>query len=154
MRKYLAFGAILFGAASVFVPFSLAASPPQAVSAVPSTVGGNAYGGYILYSNGRLVATGGAPFYGDAVRTGLHNFVALGQDDSSSGYWLVTATGKVYTYGNLCQGDTIQAPKIVGRIVGTMFLTTAQQNNFNIDAGFAMVSNTGRVYDYLCKIAF
>jgi|GEM_PF-6705110 len=71
-----------------------------------------------------------------------------------NGYWLVTATGKVYTYGGLCQGDTIQEPKITGPIVGALALSLAQQNNNNIDDGFQMVNAKGTVYPYLCEISF
>lgn len=137
-----------------FVPYASAAIPPRAVTAAVATVGGNSYGGYILYSNGKLVAYGGAPFYGDARSKGLNNFTALGQDGSNNGYWLVTATGKVYTYGNLCQGDVVKEPTVVPPIVGTMFLTAAQQNNGNIDTGFLMVNSKGTVYPYLCEMSF
>lgn len=131
-----------------------ATGAPRIVSAVPTANSGNSNGGYVLYSNGKLVAVGGAPFYGDARASRLDDFVALAQDGSNNGYWLVTATGKVYTYGSVCQGDTIKEPQIVAPIVGTMFLTAAQQDNDNIDTGFEMVNAQGTIYSYLCVASF
>ena len=62
------------------------------------------------------------PFYGDARKSGLTNFAALAQ--TYNGYWLVTSTGKVYTYGSVCQGDKISAPKkVVSPIIGTLYLS-------------------------------
>lgn len=149
--------------AGIALPLSGAASgqarTPHAgrvvvVAAVPSTNGLSDYGGYVLYSDGVLKAMDGAPFYGDARHSGLKDFAAIAEDDSSSGYWLVTATGKVFTFGTVCQGDNIQAPKVTGRVVGTMFLSNAQQQSDNVDTGFAMVTSTGAVDDYLCLNAF
>lgn len=138
-----------------YAPYASAATTPRVVSAVAATVGSTSNGGYILYSNGKLIAYGGAPFYGDARTKGLNDFAAVAQDGSNNGYWLVTATGKVYTYGNICQGDNIKEPTtIVGPIIGTMFLTGAQQNNGNIDTGFLMVNNKGTVYPYFCEMSF
>lgn len=119
------------------------------VRAFQNITGGTLAGGYILYSNGQVNAVDGAPFYGDARHSGATNFVAIAQD-TGSGYWLVTATGHVYTYGNLCQGDTVQAPSVVGPIVGTLSLSQAQQNSDSIDTGFLMVNAQGTVYSYLC----
>lgn len=143
-------------ATTLGVPALTASATPAAhvVAAVPNTIGDNSDGGYILYSDGVLAAYGGAPFYGDARAKGLNDFTAVGQATANSGYWLVTATGKVYTYGNICQGDTIQEPKVAGPIVGTMFLTGAQQNNNNIDTGFLMVNSAGTVYLYACIQTF
>ena len=60
----------------------------------------------------------------------------------------------MFTFGNVCQGDTISEPKIVAPIVGTMFLSQAQQNNGNIDTGFQMVNAKGTVYTYSCNLSF
>ncbi len=122
------------------------------VSAVPDANGGT--GGYVLYSNGKLLALGGAPFYGDARAKGLNDFSAIGQDGNSSGYWLVTATGQVFTFGNVCQGDRIAEAKVAPPIVGTMFMSRAQQNNVNIDTGFLMVNAEGNVFTYACQLTY
>lgn len=126
--------------------------PAHVVGAFPA-FGGNGTGGYVLYSTGRLDALDGAPFYGDARKAGLDNFVTMAQ--TSDGYWLVTATGEVFTYGGIngdCQGDTVSRPtNLVGRVIGTLFLSAKQQNNGNIDAGFLLVTSAGDIYTYACR---
>ena len=125
---------------------------PHIVAVVPYVNGGT--GGYILYSNGKLLADDGAPFYGDARSKGISSFAAVAQDGSGTGYWLVTTTGQVFTFGNLCQGDAVSESKIPPPIVGTMFLSQAQQNNGNIDTGFLMVDAQGKVGAYTCNFSF
>ncbi len=138
-------------------PTTLAAptGPAHVVGAFPA-FGGNETGGYVLYSTGRLDALDGAPFYGDARKAGLDNFVTMA--DTSDGYWLITATGQVFTYGGIsgdCQGDTISRPtNLVGPVIGTLFLSAKQQNNSNIDAGFLMVTSAGDIYTYACRSTF
>jgi hypothetical protein len=145
----------LLAASATVAGVASAAPAPHIVAAFPDTLGVNSAGGYVLYSNGKVDALDGAPFYGDARQTGLNDFVTLAEDTKgNNGYWLVTATGKVYTYGGLCQGDTIQEPKITGPIVGTIALSLAQQNNSNVDDGFQMVNARGTVYPYLCMYNF
>jgi hypothetical protein len=79
------------------------------------------------------------------VKSGLTNFAALAQ--TYNGYWLVTSTGKVYTYGSVCQGDKISAPKKgVSPIVGTLYLSQAQMKSSNLDTGFQMVNASGTVF--------
>jgi hypothetical protein len=120
------------------------------VGAFPATAGASSNGGYILYSNGEINAVGGAPFYGDARHSGLTNFVAVAQDGDNAGYWLVTATGKVFTFGQVCQGgDTVSEPAITGPIVGTMYLSITQEGQ--VDTGFQMVNSAGTVYTYACN---
>jgi hypothetical protein len=130
-----------------------AAPAPRVVGAFANTVGFTSAGGYVLYNNGKVNAVNSAPFYGDARKSGLTNFAALAQ--TYSGYWLVTSTGIVYTYGAVCQGDKIAAPKkVVSPIVGTLYLSQVQKNNSNIDTGFQMVNSSGTVYSYLCLYSF
>lgn len=138
------------------VTVASAAPAPHIVGAYPDTMGFNNAGGYVLYSNGRVNAIDGAPFYGDARTSGLDDFTTMAEDlQGGKGYWLVTATGKVFTYGGTCEGDTISAPKdVIGPIVGTLQLSLAQQNNGNVDTGFQMVNAKGTVYPYLCELGF
>jgi hypothetical protein len=132
---------------------ALAAPGPHVVAAFPNTIGLSQAGGYVLYNNGKVNALNGAPFYGDARKSGITNFAALNQ--AYGGYWLVTATGKVYSYGSVCQGDKISPPKnVVSPIVGTLSMSQAQMNNSNIDTGFQMVNAKGTVYSYLCLYSF
>jgi hypothetical protein len=132
---------------------ALGAPAPRVVGAFPNTVGVTSAGGYVLYNNGKVNALNSAPFYGDARKGGLTNFAALAQ--TYNGYWLVTSTGKVYTYGPVCQGDKILAPKkLVSPIIGTLNLSQAQMNNSNIDTGFQMVNAKGNVYSYFCLYSF
>lgn len=129
--------------------------PAHVVGAFPG-FGGNGAGGYVLYSNGLPEALDGAPFYGDARKTGLNNFVTMAQN--GDGYWLVTASGQVFTYGGIngdCQGASISRPKtLVGQVIGTLFLSRKQQNNSDISAGFQMVTSAGDIYTYACVISF
>jgi hypothetical protein len=158
MKKHLLapiLASALLAAPATVAGVASAAPAPHIVAAFPDTLGFNSAGGYVLYSNGKVDALDGAPFYGDARRTGLNDFATLAEDtQGNSGYWLVTTTGKVYPYGGLCQGDTIQEPKITGPIVGTLTLTLGQQNSGSVDDGFQMVNARGTVYPYLCVISF
>ena len=160
MRKVIAFvinTSCLFvgttiGLASVATS-AHAAPAPRVVGAFPNTVGVTSAGGYVLYNNGKINALNSAPFYGDARKSGLTNFAALAQ--TYNGYWLVTSTGKVYTYGSVCQGDKISAPKkVVSPIIGTLYLSQAQMKSSNVDTGFQMVNASGTVYSYLCSYNF
>lgn len=160
MRKVIAFvinasclfAGMTIGLASVSTS-AHAAPAPRVVGAFPNTVGFTSAGGYVLYNNGKVNALNSAPFFGDARKSGLTNFAALAQ--TYNGYWLVTSTGKVYTYGSVCQGDKISAPKkVVSPIVGTLYLSQAQMKNSNLDTGFQMVNASGTVYSYLCLYSF
>ena len=55
-------------------------------------------GGYVLYSNGMLNAQKGAPFYGDARKSGQNNFATMAQS-FWGGYWLINSAGKLFLYG-------------------------------------------------------
>ena len=159
MRKLLMAVTCALGALIVPTFVASAAPAPHIITAVPTANSGDMNGGYILYSNGKVMAIGGAPFYGDAVSAGLNDFVAIAQDGGSDGYWLVTATGKVYTYGSdpvqeCGPGNKVVVPHIVGPIVGTTFLSAAQQNDSNVSTGFDMVNGHGEVFPYLCEVSF
>jgi hypothetical protein len=106
----------------------------------------NSTGGYVLYSNGRVNAVQGAPFYGDARKSGLNNFVTMAQDPLN-GYWLITSAGQIYAYGGkICAGPPgVVGPKnVVGPIVGTIYPA-----NSNAE-GFTMVNAAGTLYSYSC----
>lgn len=135
----------------ILTPTVATASPnPHIVGAFQSADDNtDGVGGYVLYSNGKLNALNGAPFYGDARQSGQDNFVTMAQN-ADGGYWLVTSTGKVFAYGvQDCSGDTIQQPSHVQPpIVGAINLSSAAANNF--DAGFQMVNESGTTYTWSC----
>jgi hypothetical protein len=129
------------------VPTTTPTASVHIVAAFPNDVTiTNSTGGYILYSNGRVNAVQGAPFYGDARKSGLNNFVTMAQDPLS-GYWLITSTGQIYAYGSkICSGPPgVVGPKqVVGPIVGTIYPA-----NSNTE-GFTMVNAAGTLYSYSC----
>ena len=154
MKSLLALAAL---AAALSLPGAAAASAnptPHIVSVMP-TLGISRAGGWVLYSNGKVNAIDGAPFFGDARKSGLDNFTTIAPSAGGDGYWLVTSTGKVFTYGaDIVQacgpGAKVVVPKIVGPIVGATFLSVALQANGNV-IGFQMVNAAGNVYQYLCE---
>ena len=104
-------------------------------------------GGYELWSNGRVVALQGAQFHGDAVGSGQDDFVGMVTDFWSVGYWLITSTGRVYSYGKVCQDQNLVGPKKVptSGIVGAIDLSNSENE------GFDMVSATGTAYQFQCQ---
>jgi hypothetical protein len=132
----------------------LVASGGAASATAPHIVGAwsdndsdnNTSGGWVLWSNGKLDALSGAPFYGDARKQGLNNFVGMVDDTQFKGYWLVTSTGKVFSYGQACPDEALTIPHNVptSGIIGAI----DQQNQIN--EGFSLVSSTGALYNFTC----
>ena len=58
-------------------------APKPSIVAVYQPISGS--GGYVLYSNGMLNAQLGAPFFGDARKSGLNNFSAMAQTYGGTG---------------------------------------------------------------------
>jgi len=113
----------------------------------PNDMLGTSTGGYLLYSNGRITALSGAPLYGNGVAKKLNDFVGMVTDISGNGYYLVTTTGKYFSFGPTCkQPFHLVRPRvpahasIVGAINPTSYFT----------GGFEMVSKTGRLYAVKC----
>ena len=103
---------------AVAIASAAGAAPNPRVVAVFQSVTGS--GGYSLYSNDMLNAQLGAPFFGDARKSGLNNFTALAQS-SFCGYWLINSAGRFFQYGQACLIRKIVAPsKIVGPIIGAI----------------------------------
>ena len=92
----------LVGEGAVATPLSMAsaAPAPRIVGTWPNTSESPA-GGWILWSNGKVRPVGEAPFYGDARGSGLNDFVGMiaSNDAGGAGYFLVTSTGKVRSFG-------------------------------------------------------
>lgn len=152
---------LLAALAAVIAPLTvlgLSASPasaqpaPHIVDVVGTNNGLSSNGGYVLYSNGAVNAIVGAPFYGDARHTGLNNFVALAQDGTDGGYWLVTTTGQSFPYGNVkcTDGEVWTGPalsRVQGAVVGTVDAP-------ELDSGYIEVTSTGHTYEYSCQFSF
>ena len=102
------------------------------------------YGGYEVWSNGQVVALDGSPFYGSPHV--LANNVVGFEGDIGNGYWLVTATGHVYSEGSTCEFGRLVAPKNAphSAVVGAINLK-------NSNEGFNMVTGNGRTYGFTCK---
>jgi hypothetical protein len=151
MTKKIMVGLAL--AAASAVPAFMAAAP---ASAAPAThlvglfpnQGPAANGGYMLYSNGRVVPVGGAAYYGSALGHG-NNFVSLVSDSSNPGYWEVTSTGKAYSVGQTCSsGETLQGARPHGTVIGAVNPTGST------DEGFDLVTASGRTYEWQCNFNF
>jgi hypothetical protein len=133
------------------VPVS-AQPAPHIVDVVGTNNGLSNNGGYVLLSNGAVNVVAGAPFYGDARHKGLNNFVALAQDGTDGGYWLVTTTGQSYPYGNVgcTNGEVWTGPalsRIQGAVVGTIDAP-------GFDSGYVVVTATGHTYEFSCQFSF
>jgi hypothetical protein len=144
-------------AAAVFAPVASASSNGSRRPASPSAhivgtfadndSGTNTSGGWILYSNGLVEALAGAPNYGSATHHGLNNFVGMADDTQSNGYWLVTSTGKVFSFGTTCQDATLGGHAPSFGIVGA--IDQASQTN----EGFDLVSSSGKLYPFTCNMS-
>lgn len=149
MRRLLVgIAVVLAGAAPLAEPPVASATPsPHIVGTWPDT-NESGTGGWLLWSNGKVVAIDGAAFYGDARHAGYNNFVGMLASDElgGQGYWLVTATGVVKSFGPAC-GDnaSLHAPAkmptsgIVGLIEGTE------------NSAFEAVSSKGATYAFKCE---
>ena len=91
-----------------------------------------------------LNAQKGAPFYGDARKSGQNNFATMAQS-FWGGYWLINSAGKVFVYGSGCLfGTAIGPSKIVGPIVGTIGFGKNESGS-----GFYEVNSAGTLYSSL-----
>ena len=109
----------------------------------------NSNGGYLLYSNGKVLPLGGAPYYGNGVSAKVNNFVALVSDSQNPGYWLITSTGKIVSVGELCSADqeTLQGHPVAGLIVG------AVNASGSLNEGFDEVNTAGVTSEYQCNFS-
>jgi hypothetical protein len=139
--------------AAVITPIVAAASTqttpkPHIVGAWANDAGFVTDGGWVLWSNGAVHAYAGASNYGNATGAHLNNFVGMVPDIQASGYWLITGTGRVFSFGTTCGlGDgSVRRPAGVpgSGIVGAIDLTNPTGE------GFVMVSATGKLYRFDC----
>jgi hypothetical protein len=156
--RYLAAAALAASVAmagAVLAP-STASKHRPAPGAVPRVVGTWANdqdgstelaGGYELWSNGTVVALEDAPYRGDAARSGRDDFVGLVTDFWSTGYWLITSTGQVYPFGQVCVDQDLVGPKKVPStgIVGAIDLSDSDNE------GFDLVGANGAIYPFQCQ---
>ena len=136
-------------AASAFATGTVANASLASAAPAPKIVavvqGLSSSGGYVLYSNGMLNAQKGAPFYGDARKSGQNNFAGIAQ--TFGGYWLINSTGKVFQFGNGCFiGNPVGPSKIVGPIVGAIGFGTSESGN-----GFYEVNSAGKLFRFACE---
>ena len=154
-RKLLAALAVAVTPLTVLVLSASSASAqpaPHVVDVVGTNNGLSSNGGYVLLSNGTVNAIVGAPFYGDARHLGLNNFVALAQDGSDGGYWLVTSTGQSFPFGNVkCSNGEVWTGPVLAKIQGTVIGTVDAPE---LDSGYIVVTSTNHTYEYSCQFSF
>jgi len=127
--------------------------PPRAVPRVVGTWANDQDGstelggGYELWSNGKVVALDKAPYRGDAAGTRRDDFVGMVTDFWSTGYWLVTSTGRIYPFGKVCVDQALVGPKKVPStgIVGAIDLSNP------VNEGFDLVGANGATYPFQCQ---
>jgi hypothetical protein len=138
----------LVGVGAVAAPLSTAAAAaPRIVGTWPNTSESPA-GGWILWSNGTVRPVGEAPFYGDARRSGLNDFVGMitADDAGGAGYFLVTSTGKVRSFGPVCGTGGTLAPPAHLPTSGVVGLIDRSDGY----AGFEMVTSSGAMFGFSC----
>jgi hypothetical protein len=147
-------GLLAFGAGGIAVPAALAsptahARKPHIVGTWADDVNLNQNGGYTVWSNGRVQAHAGAPYFGGAQHRGVNNIVGFVADAFSDGYWLVSRSGRVYSFGTTCQFGHLKPPSGVPSrgIVGGIDLSRTVTNE-----GLILLSSTGKTYRFECSI--
>ncbi len=140
----------LLGAIAVGVHSAGATSPATKVHIVGTWADettSNLSGGWVLWSNGNVEPFAGATNYGNATRYRLNDFVGIIGDVNDDGYWLITSTGRIYTYGSTCNGgslvDTSGTPQY--GVIGAIHLS-----NQTLE-GLSLVTQRGRVYPFVCQ---
>jgi hypothetical protein len=144
------------GAVGFSISASASTARPKAVvghiiSAWPNDVSMGGTGGYIVWSNGKVVTIDGAPFYG-SFNIPTNNVVGFAENGMENGYWVVTSTGAIYgTHGVCSSGETLQGPHVLlrpgERVVGAISSSGSLKD-------FALVTNVGRTFDYSCNFNF
>ena len=131
---------------------SRASAAPRVVGVFPNNMSGTSSGGYILYSNGKVIPLAGAPYYGAGTNKRLNDFVALITDQAGNGYWLITKTGMSFSYGTTCSnGEVLQGPKTLP--AGTVVIGAVNTGG-SFNEGFDLVSSTAKTYSYQCNFSF
>lgn len=132
----------------IAMPSAVATMSPHIVGTWPNTSGA-ATGGWILWSNGKVETVGLAPFYGDARRSGLNDFVGMiaANDAGGDGYFLLTTAGRVFSFGPTCGSGSLVPPahRPTSGVVGAIYPVDT--------AGFDMVTSTGAVYKFKCEFS-
>jgi hypothetical protein len=103
-------------------------------------------GGYVLWSNGRVQAIDGAPYYGSVTKK-VNDIVGFQSDGVGGGYWIIGANGAVYSRGSTCQDETLVAPRGApkSKVVGA----TNLKSEFN--EGFEMITTAGHSFAFTCQ---
>jgi hypothetical protein len=150
--------AIVAGLGAVGFAVSASASTPRhkAVTARiigtwPNDVSIGGTGGFVVYSNGRVVTIDGAPFYG-SFNVASNNVVGFADNSTENGYWVVTSRGKIYGTSGVCGSDEkLQGPRISlksgERVLGAV-------SPSDVEDDFALVTSLHRTFNYGCNFTF
>ena len=140
--NFMVIASAIAAGALVSAPVANAQPAPRVVGVFQALFGS---GGYTLYSNGKLNAQLGAPFYGDARKSGLNNFTAMAQ--SLGGYWLINSAGRFFQYGDPCFFGKVTAPKgVTGPIIGAIGFGANDRGQ-----GFQAVNAAGKLFRFGCS---
>jgi hypothetical protein len=107
-------------------------------------------GGYWAYSaHGNVFNEAGAPWYGSQAGN-ISNGAGLAITPDGAGYWLVTATGTVYAYGDATTGTSVPSPACpiigaVGNPNGGYYAYTACGNIYNEGGAAWYGSQAGKI---------
>jgi hypothetical protein len=124
---------------------------PHIIGSWPNDVSSGGTGGFVVYSNGRIVTIDGAPFYG-SFNIATNNVVGFAGNGSENGYWVVTSTGKIYGTPGVCSSnETLQGPRVALR-PGERVVGAISGSSFEKD--FALVTSLGRTFEYGCNFTF
>lgn len=137
------------GASAATASTPNAAPKPHIVGTWANQVNLNSNGGYTVWSNGRVQAFNGAPYYGGATSRHVNNIVGIVGDVYAKGYWLVASNGAIYGLGRPCpRGHLIRPRGVPSRgIVGGI---NRRKANSGFE-GLALVSRTGKTYAFACS---
>ena len=112
---------------------------PAGVVAIAADAAGDRY--WTVSSNGLVVPTFGAPFYGSVGKMHLVGVaVGIAALPTGNGYYVVSSTGHVYGFGAAHSFGSVARKRLVGHIVGIAL------NAFG--TGYWLATSTGRVYAF------
>ena len=136
------------GASAATASTPNAAPKPHIVGTWANQVNLNSNGGYTVWSNGRVQAFNGAPYYGGATSRHVNNIVGIVGDVYAKGYWLVASNGAIYSLGRPCRA----APDPPARRAVPRHRRRHQSEESQLRLrGPGAVSRTGKTYAFACS---
>ena len=130
------------------------APKPHIIGTWPNDVAVPGSGGYIVWSNGRVQTVDHAQSYGSLrLKKPVNDIVGFAADGWGSGpygFWLIAASGAVYSVGHTCVGEHLVGPKDRPKsgVVGAV----NPRGEFGAAEGFEMVTSSGRTYRFTCVL--